>query len=141
MGFLGWIKYQFIGENNGDIPKISLENEGVKNVDKSDEHQHEWKFIAKTYGAPRSSVGENGQQVLERALFGITTFLWECVMCKNLRKEELLGSEGSQLEDMLVKAEQFGPQYVQRDRTTFIIAKYSVQQQQQSTQPGYIPLK
>lgn len=100
------------------------------------DHKHEWQFITKTYGAPRKNIEGQGTIAYEKALFGVTTFLWECLVCKALRKQELLGSEGSQLDDILQKAESFGPQYIQREGVTYAIAKM----QPQAQTPG-IPVR
>ena len=97
---------------------------------KEEAHQHEWQPISKTYAAPRRALIEGLEgEVLEHALFGVTTILWECVICKQLRKAYSLGSDKSELDELLDKTETYGPQYIQRDGVTYVLSRYQVQQQ------------
>lgn len=55
-------------------------------------HKHKWKEIARTYA---KSLPEQGATSIERAsdkhIFGFTTIMWECEVCQQIKKEELLG--------------------------------------------------
>ena len=58
--------------------------------------KHQWKEISRTYAEPQSSgleIQGRGRKVLEKIIFGVTTILWECQKCQELRREELLGKE------------------------------------------------
>lgn len=96
----------------------------VPNAPKNCE-QHQWELLLRTYSPPRvvSDPEKLPQETLEKALFGFTTLFWECMVGKETKKEEILGSEQSQLDELTAKAEQFGPQYFQRGQTTYILAK------------------
>lgn len=85
-------------------------------------HTHEWVALSKTYAPPRRSLiqGLEGE-VLQHALFGVTTILWECGICKELRKAYSLGSDKSELDELLDKTDLYGPQYLQRDGKTYSI--------------------
>lgn len=57
-------------------------------------HKHKWTKIKETYCPPTtppmvSAIAEEWA----RYAFGFITILWECSVCKKLRKEEMLGKE------------------------------------------------
>ena len=57
-------------------------------------HKHNWVEIARAH-AP-GFVGdfrmENADlHFIERMKLGVTTIIWECSVCKKIRKEEMLG--------------------------------------------------
>jgi len=57
-------------------------------------HYHKWKEIARMYAPPYSGdiKSEKMSYDFAKTLFlGITTILWECEICHNIRREELLG--------------------------------------------------
>ena len=92
-------------------------------------HTHEWEVVSKTYAPPAKNISVNNSQVdkdtVEKTLFGITTILWQCLVCKDFRKEEMLGSDENTLEEMITKAEEYGPQFIERDGgKVYVIAKY-----------------
>lgn len=63
-------------------------------------HQHNWKEIARTYSQPVNNFsGHVSNSVLGRAMFGVTTILWECQECQEIRKEEMLGKQVLEQED------------------------------------------
>lgn len=88
---------------------------------------HDWQVVSKFYGPPRKDISAEGvpadKLTLEKALFGVTTVLWECSVCGNLRKEEMLGTDENQLFELLAKAKQHGMQYVKDGDTTYAIAE------------------
>lgn len=90
------------------------------------DHQHQWETYAKTYAVPRKGVeGSNlPEATIEKALFGVTTFILKCVICQVLTKEEMLGSDEVQLNDMVQKINQYGPQYFQEDNVTYVVQRY-----------------
>lgn len=111
----------------------------TQNVSKKQEHKHEWELLSKTQAPATKNISAEAlknfsqadNDLLDRALFGVTVFLWECLVCKELRKEQVLGSDMTQLDEMVDKADKYGPQYIQRvDGTTFVLAKYQPQQNQ-----------
>lgn len=97
----------------------------VIQAEPEDEHTHQWQAIAKTYAPPRRQLIEGLEgDVLQHALFGVTTVLWECAVCKQLRKAYALGSETPQLDELLDKTELYGTQYFQREGVTYVLQKY-----------------
>lgn len=84
--------------------------------------KHNWQLVGKTYAPP--SVAKEGMtaETLEKVLFGVTTLLWECTITGDTRKEELLGSDESQLTLLCEKADKFGMQYVTVNGKSYAIA-------------------
>ncbi len=118
----------FLGQNKKAeaIAKQYIKREEVPLGKTTHDHKHEWELLSKTYAPPRQDLTYNtsDKEIIDRALFGVTVFLWECLICKVLRKEQVLGSDTTQLDEMVDKADKYGPQYIQRiDGTTFILAK------------------
>ena len=58
-------------------------------------HKHDWKIIAKTYTGNAQEVGLQSAPYEERIIFGVTTILWECQICHQIRKEEMLGKDNT----------------------------------------------
>jgi hypothetical protein len=97
-------------------------------------HVHQWEMLSKTQAPPRQDVTNitSDKEILDKMLFGVTVFLWECLLCHELRKESVLGSDVTQLDELIDKADRYGPQYIQRtDGQTFAVIKYT----QQTTGP------
>lgn len=57
--------------------------------------QHNWKIIRETSTRPLGQIsglrGPDAKEILERAMFGVTTILWECTNCQGIRTKEMLG--------------------------------------------------
>lgn len=87
---------------------------------------HTWSLAAKTYARPRLDLSIlqliNGS-TLEKALFGVTTTVWENENGET-RREEFLGSDETVLDDILDKATQYGVQSINRGSETFIVSKW-----------------
>lgn len=102
------------------------------------EHKHEWELLSKTTATPRRDIPVDNldKDVTEKILFGATVFLWECLICKTLRKESVVGTDTPPLDEMMDKAAAYGPQYIQRaDGRTFIVAEYKPQQNNNTILP------
>lgn len=94
------------------------------------EHVHQWKKAFSTYAPPRrdfTNVDNLDLQVLSSVLLGITCVLWECLECHQRTREEFLGSDVTQLDDLLDRVEAFGVQYYNRNGTLFQVQRYQVQ--------------
>ena len=111
-----------------ELPPIIEENKLPKPI-----HIHDWEVVSKTYASPvrvEGNVQINQQadkDLLEKTLFGVTVILWQCLICKDFRKEEMLGSDENTLDELINKIEAYGPQFVERDgNKTYVIAKYTV---------------
>ena len=83
---------------------------------------HSWNLFSKTYAAPKPANEHIPESSFERVIFGVTTFLWECMNCGTLRQEQALGSDDSQLAEVLDKAERLGIQYINYNGKRFGIA-------------------
>ncbi len=56
--------------------------------------KHNWVRIAVTYAPPTDGKVEGvNLAVFEKFYKGVTTILWECSLCKEIRKEEMLGKQ------------------------------------------------
>lgn len=79
---------------------------------------HEWRLVSKSYAPPRKDITgleSLPQSTIERALFGVTVYLWECKLTGDIRKEAIVGSDTPQMEELFQKARQFGPQFIKDD--------------------------
>jgi hypothetical protein len=99
------------------------------------EHVHQWEVLIKTYAPPRPNVEDLPPDVFQKALFGITTLLSKCVLCSESKQEEILGTDEQPLDQLIEKVNQFGPQYIQKEGVTFIVAKYQPPTQQSTNLP------
>lgn len=119
-------------ERESLLKKISFPEES--------KHQHLWKIFGKTYAPPTNLNLTNVQnipsEIIERAMFGLTTLLWEC-NCGETKREELLGSDEDLLESLIDKADKIGPQFVERRGKSFIVSEWKPQDQN----PNMIPVK
>lgn len=105
-------------------------------ADQADPHTHQFEIIMKTFAPPHAADGNMSGELAQKALFGITTLLFKCVLCSQLKQEEILGTDEQPLDEILDKANQYGPQYVQKDNVTYVVAKY-----QPPVQSTNIPLR
>jgi hypothetical protein len=105
--------------------------------------EHDWELISRTYSAPRRDssalVGLNlPEDVLQKALTGVTTYLWQCKNTGELRKEELLGNDKDELEELVEKVDRGGMQYIRMNGNVYAIAKWVPPQDGQESR---VPLK
>lgn len=60
-------------------------------------HKHTWIEISRTYAKPPELKNISAERAsgdfMNKLFLGVTTILWECMVCQELRKEELLGKE------------------------------------------------
>ena len=107
------------------MPEAKIEDRPPKPI-----HTHEWDLISKTYAPPVKNItlNQNGveKDIMEKTLFGVTVILWQCLVCKDLRKEEMLGSDENTLDELIVKSEEYGPQFIEREGKIYVVAKYQV---------------
>lgn len=83
---------------------------------------HQWNLFSKTYAAPKPANEYIPEKSFERVIFGVTTFLWQCLACGVLKHEESLGSDDNQLAEVLDRADRLGIQYVNYNNKRFGIA-------------------
>lgn len=62
--------------------------------------------------------------VLEKAVCGVTTYLWQCANTGELRKQEILGNDNDELSDLVDKVEKSGMQYVRMNGNTYAITRW-----------------
>lgn len=89
---------------------------------------HEWGLVARTYGPPRpilpNDLSNIPPEIIQKAMFGVTTYFFECAHCKERKMEEMLGSDISELDTLIQKAESTGEmQYVNHNGMTYAMAK------------------
>ncbi len=100
-------------------------------------HTHQHEIIMKTYAPPNKTADIKGSEsVAQELLFGITTLLFKCLLCSDLKQEKVLGTDEQPLDEILNKANLYGPQYIQKDNVTYVVAKY-----QPPVQSTNIPLR
>lgn len=85
--------------------------------------EHVWNLFSKTYASPRTPENiDLPDNMLERLLFGVTTYVWECMSCGEIRTQESLGSDENHLYEILDKVKKYGMQYIEVDDSKFAIA-------------------
>lgn len=91
-------------------------------------HEHQWERKFTSYAAPRKDIAGQSlpitPEALSKVILGVTTIVEQCIICHQTRQQEILGSENPQLDEVLDKVIDFGPQYMQRDGVTFAIQRY-----------------
>ena len=99
----------------------SLTPEAISALEEIGNQNDEWQFFAKTYATPNPTINPAlPVAVLEKAVLGVTTFLW--VNSKGeIKKQEVLGSDENPLFDLLDKA-MSGLQYVDYKGRKFGVA-------------------
>lgn len=88
---------------------------------------HDWELITRTYAPPITSLPTNvtDARVLEKALFGVTSYMWECHSCGSLRTQEMLGSdEPTPLAKVIENVDREGMQYVKANGKVYAVAKW-----------------
>lgn len=95
---------------------------------KPDEDVTEWGLFAKTYSAPNPAIDSSlPTEVLEKAVLGVTTYLFSNAK-GDIKKVEVLGSDETQLNEMLDKAAKEGIQYVNYANRKFAVAMVPVEE-------------
>ena len=132
-----FLKKLFKGsKDNFNIPSMSPPVGASSNYTEP-EHIHQWEIVMKTYAPPHTNININSPspELLQKTLFGITTLLFKCVLCPALKQEEVLGTDEQPLDQLLEKVEIIGPQYIQKEGVTFVVAKYQPPIQQSANLP------
>lgn len=91
--------------------------------------EHDWEMISRTYSPPRRDAQALAAlnldaDVLQKALTGVTTYLWQCKNTGEIRTEELLGSDKDELEELVEKVDRGGMQYIRMNNNVYAIAKW-----------------
>ena len=92
--------------------------------DPKPEHVHSFELIVKTIAEPRvisSNTAEFPPEIISRVVLGVTTYLWECAECGELRKEMLLGSEEPTLPNLIAKVDEQGPISIVRGGKKYLL--------------------
>lgn len=102
--------------------------------------EHDWELISRTYSPPRKDAAALSQlglkdDVLQKALSGVTTYLWQCKNTGELRTEELLGSDKDELEELVEKVDRGGMQYIRMNGNVYAIAKWVPPQDKEPVVP------
>lgn len=86
---------------------------------------HEWKVISKTYAPPTKGVQlPDDVESLQKAILGVTSYMWQCSFCNEFKIQEMFGSDTNQLAEILERVKVFGPQYLEdEDGQSFVVSK------------------
>jgi hypothetical protein len=96
--------------------------------------KHVWVEKIRATAPPRKDLlgfQSSTPEVTEKALLGVMSVIFECELCKQLYKAELLGSDKTELDAILDLAEKQGGLYHQRNGITFVIQRYQQPANQQ----------
>ena len=86
---------------------------------------HEWKIISKTYASPtKGGQLPDDVSVLQKAILGVTSYLWQCKICSDVKTQEMLGSDTNQLAEICEKVDTFGPQYIEEAGKNYVISRW-----------------
>jgi hypothetical protein len=91
--------------------------------------ERNWKLISRSYSPPRKDAEALAKlgltpTVLEKAMCGVTTYLWQDEVTGILRKEEMLGNDQDELAELVDKVEKSGMQYIRMNGNAYAIAKW-----------------
>ena len=87
--------------------------------------EHKWKLLSKMYAQPVKVSGK-GEEYSDAVLLGITTLVWECQLTGDVRTQEVLGSDESQVEELCDKVLKQGSQnFKNLEGKIFTISVYS----------------
>jgi len=88
-------------------------------------HQHNWQLVSKTISEPRnlpSPFPPNlSKAFLDKAIFGFTTYIWECEGCGEIKIKECLGVEITTLEDVLDRVDIYGNQPIVKGEKEYVV--------------------
>lgn len=105
-------------------------------------HKHQWVLITRTISEPKNInagglVAQLPQEFADKLVFGLTTYVWECEECGELRKQECLGTEETSLDEILNRVDMYGSQQVTKDNKNYVV----VPQAKVATQLGQVPIQ
>lgn len=83
---------------------------------------HDWQPLIKTIIEPKN-VNFDDPALTRLAFTGATTYVFQCAICKSVRKEMCEGVETTALERLLDKVDLSGPEYLIKEGKTYIIMR------------------
>jgi len=88
--------------------------------------QRDWELVTRSYAPPRKDLaGLNlSEELAQKAICGVTTYLWQDRNSGDLRKEEMLGNDSDELAELVEKVERSGMQYIKLNGNVYAIAKW-----------------
>ncbi len=91
--------------------------------------EHHWEMIARSYAPIRKDIEKVMQlglppEILQKALCGVTTYLWEDSSTGETRKEEILGNDKDELSELLERVDTDGMQYIRSHNNVYAVAKW-----------------
>jgi len=99
-----------------------------KEQSETPDHKHDWELLAKTFVEPKPINFPNNLELTQLSMTGMTTFLFQCTECKEFKKEEVQGLETTTLDNLIDKVNVSGPEYVLKDGQTYILMRYTKQE-------------
>ena len=78
-------------------------------------------MVSRSYAAPVQNyeglqLDEMSQDLAEKIMLGVTTYLWECLLTGDVKTKEILGSDSDVLSELLNKVRQYGTQVVKDEK-------------------------
>jgi hypothetical protein len=100
---------------------------------------HNWTLVAKTY-APATNIIREGlsSETLEKAIFGVTSFLFQCENTGDFCEKTIVGSDDDRTEELCEKVRQFGAQTITYNGDTYAIARLATANSDPETR---VPIK
>jgi len=91
--------------------------------------EYDRELISRSYSPARKDITAIANLNLTddaklKALTGVTTYLWQCRNTGKLRKEEMLGNDKDELEELVQKVDKGGMQYIRMNDSVYAIAKW-----------------
>ena len=82
--------------------------------------KHKWQLVSRSYASPVKSfvgidIGKLPKGLAEKAMLGVTTYLWECLLTGDVRTEEIIGTDVQVLDELTNKVKQYGKQFFKDD--------------------------
>lgn len=104
--------------------------------------KHKWQLVSRSYASPvRVTDGIQFDKLptdmVLKMMLGVTTYLWECLLTGDTKTEQILGTDIQILDELLVKATQYGPQIIKDDNgNPFILSSY-----EKTIDPTTLPMR
>jgi hypothetical protein len=103
--------------------------------------KHKWQLTSRSYAPPvrnyNGDLTKLPQPLVEKLLLGVTTYLWECLITGDMKKEEIIGSDTQVLDELLIKAKAYGRQIIKDENgQSFILEAY-----QEPIDPTTLPMR
>ncbi len=91
--------------------------------------ENDWGLISSTYSPPRRDAAALAtlsldSDTLQKALTGVTTYLWQCKNTGEFKSQELLGSDKDEMQDLIDKVDRGGIHYIRMNNKVYAITEW-----------------